>query len=776
MKNNGKKRKKIGLLVSGIMDEFSQSVCRGVCMEAQKQNADVVVFPGKYLDRDLSASPELMYEYQYSTAFSCAQAETIDAVVAIAGSIGCYTTEERIRKMLDQYHKVPVVQVASRMQGYSSVMYDNYTGIREGLIWLIEHGCRKFAMVGANNANDDVKERKQTFCSTLEEYGIPFEPHMFVEGDISRRNQEACARLLDQNPGVEAIFCVNDEVALGLYAELAKRGMYPGRDVSVLGYDDSLTAARANPSLSSVWADGAMLGEKAVGIALRMIAGGGMEQMTLPTRLVKRNSFCGRKHAPDSSKNNGKDHKERSEREWYEQIFYRHNYGNGYKVMEPIRESFHELYAKLEEIRNLHGEKKHEEAEVFWKLADSFFDKEAVNYADIDALMEFFQTMLLYQEKSAADEHEILAVSRQFSKLYQSIVSELASQYGSRVEKEKKHTHAIKLYVQGMMEFEHGNDASYRTVIQNLGWIGIRNASLFLLEQPKIHLQGETFELPEYLYLKAALKDGKSQNISVEKQKITPDRMFAYHTKEQTNKVLFPIFSNEFIYGFLLLDLTEEIFQNGEFYVNQFQSAIKMISLLNQNEQMQQRLEVSLQMLKENNIALDTLSKSDGLTEILNRRGFYDMAEELQSEGRTKGQNVIVMYVDMNNLKIINDRYGHEEGDFSLKLIGQTLKEFVDGNGIAGRIGGDEFACLVYETDPQLSERMPAELAERFDAFNKRCEKTYQVTVSAGCYVIGTDETITIEQALIRADEKMYEMKQLRKKNVENTNMIQQGE
>lgn len=57
--------------------------------------------------------------------------------------------------------------------------------------------------------------------------------------------------------------------------------------------------------------------------------------------------------------------------------------------------------------------------------------------------------------------------------------------------------------------------------------------------------------------------------------------------------------------------------------------------------------------------------------------------------------SLLAVYADLNNLKIINDLYGHEEGDFSIRLVGQFLQDSIGKRGVCGRIGGDEFACLV---------------------------------------------------------------------------------
>lgn len=101
---------------------------------------------------------------------------------------------------------------------------------------------------------------------------------------------------------------------------------------------------------------------------------------------------------------------------------------------------------------------------------------------------------------------------------------------------------------------------------------------------------------------------------------------------------------------------------NGEFLGNQVSAAVKMINLLKTNEEIMKRLEESMAILQKNNIMLDNLSKQDPLTGIMNRRGFFDRSLQLLKECEEQKRTATVFYADMNSLKIINDRYGHDEG------------------------------------------------------------------------------------------------------------------
>lgn len=164
--------------------------------ETEDAGITLVILPGKYLDRDLSERKEIMYEYQYNTLFSFARTDNLDAVLILADSIGCYASSAKIRKLVDSYRGVPCVLIASKLEGYCSVNYDNKSGIQEAMRYLINSlKLTKFGMIGGPNDNTDAYERKQAFFETLSEYGIPYsEKTMFqaVYPDFHRRRSKRC--------------------------------------------------------------------------------------------------------------------------------------------------------------------------------------------------------------------------------------------------------------------------------------------------------------------------------------------------------------------------------------------------------------------------------------------------------------------------------------------------------------------------------------------------------------------------------------------------------
>ena len=155
----------------------------------------------------------------------------------------------------------------------------------------------------------------------------------------------------------------------------------------------------------------------------------------------------------------------------------------------------------------------------------------------------------------------------------------------------------------------------------------------------------------------------------------------------------------------------------------------------------------------------------DELTGIYNRNTFCRKVRELLQEQET--EEFVLVRMDIEHFKLINDRYGHEEGDYSLHTIAEILAEIVQkeqtGDGVVARIGGDEYACALMTE--KKKELLLQELYDAFTVRNEQSDKPYNVTVSIGACALEPGDEHSLADALSLADEQLYEVKKLRKKD-----------
>ena len=179
------------------------------------------------------------------------------------------------------------------------------------------------------------------------------------------------------------------------------------------------------------------------------------------------------------------------------------------------------------------------------------------------------------------------------------------------------------------------------------------------------------------------------------------------------------------------------------------------INLVLQNQQ----LDTLKQNLLRANKELAKLSELDAMTELYNRRGFYKHFSRTLSE--TKRKYAVLVSVDMNRLKHINDTYGHAEGDFAICTLAHGVKAICGKEAVCARFGGDEFDSIVFADDvTELTEEI---LGQRLQEYIDRTEgvdqKPYQITASIGVVIQERSRDLNIEQMIGEADTLMYRNK-----------------
>jgi diguanylate cyclase (GGDEF)-like protein/PAS domain S-box-containing protein len=156
---------------------------------------------------------------------------------------------------------------------------------------------------------------------------------------------------------------------------------------------------------------------------------------------------------------------------------------------------------------------------------------------------------------------------------------------------------------------------------------------------------------------------------------------------------------------------------------------------------------------------LRTLSLSDELTGIYNRRGFFAMAEQQLKLANREKRGIFIVCVDLDYLKIINDELGHQAGDDALIETAKVLKKTFRESDIVARVGGDEFVVLAQETSETNLTTIKNRLKENLNAHNTDKKKTYELSLSMGITRYNPDQPCSIDDLVSKADKLMYEEK-----------------
>lgn len=165
---------------------------------------------------------------------------------------------------------------------------------------------------------------------------------------------------------------------------------------------------------------------------------------------------------------------------------------------------------------------------------------------------------------------------------------------------------------------------------------------------------------------------------------------------------------------------------------------------------------------------LNMLYHEDFLTKLYNRRGFEQFSEEEFSEAKKHNIKTMTLSIDMDNLKYINDVYGHSHGDLALQTIADAMRQACSGCEICARIGGDEFAVFGYDYSEDKAKQYTENFLQYLKDFNADSSLPYCVNASFGYTISDPSLSISREQYMKASDDLLYQNKRKRKEKYGN--------
>jgi LacI family transcriptional regulator len=178
---------------------------------------------------------------------------------------------------------------------WDTLALDNQQGAREATAHLVAQGHRRIAFFGGHGDSSSCRQRRAGYREAMQAAGLAVAPHWEVECLPTRLDAAGCApALFAADPAPTAAVCYNDAVALGLMHGLVERGLAPGRDFAVTGFDDIAEAALSTPSLTTLAAAPRARGRQAAQMLLERLRDPDAEarRIVAPVRLVVRASSC----------------------------------------------------------------------------------------------------------------------------------------------------------------------------------------------------------------------------------------------------------------------------------------------------------------------------------------------------------------------------------------------------------------------------------------------------------------------------------------------------
>ncbi|MDF0606456.1 sensor domain-containing diguanylate cyclase [Neisseriaceae bacterium TC5R-5] len=166
-----------------------------------------------------------------------------------------------------------------------------------------------------------------------------------------------------------------------------------------------------------------------------------------------------------------------------------------------------------------------------------------------------------------------------------------------------------------------------------------------------------------------------------------------------------------------------------------------------------------LAKLVEQEIITTQLASIDELTHLSNRRGFLTLGQYTLNMCTRLSLPAALLFIDLDHFKLINDNFGHAEGDKALINFSRILVETFRESDVIGRLGGDEFVVLMANCLPEDTRSAEQRLQEAITQFNNNHDQSYDIYFSLGCMIYNPVKHHTLELLLNDADTLMYECK-----------------
>ncbi|MCI9273379.1 MAG: LacI family transcriptional regulator [Clostridiales bacterium] len=265
--------RKVLVLAPSLSNQFYASVIRGMETVARKQAYQVLT------------SSTYSREETERELLSMLYSRSVDGVVLLSSKLSADQLSGIAREK-------PLVMCCEYTQGaqLSAVTIDNYQAGREAVEYLIKRGHKRIALI-TNESVYSARQRTQGYLDALTACGLPVKTEFIVPTEYTfQAGVSAAKKLMRIKDPPTAIFAISDELAAGVVKVLNEKGMRPGNDVDVFGFDNTSLAKMITPSLSTVSQPRRQMGEQAMTLLLEKITNKntGNRLVILPHQLVLR--------------------------------------------------------------------------------------------------------------------------------------------------------------------------------------------------------------------------------------------------------------------------------------------------------------------------------------------------------------------------------------------------------------------------------------------------------------------------------------------------------
>lgn len=751
--DSGRARPRIGFQITHIGDDYCKMYLPVLIESCRKAGFDLTVFAGGSLN-----DPNT-YNYQRNAIYNYLGSSNIDVMILLTATLKSYAKQGVFDSFYAKVSALPVISISEPLDGHPSIVIDNASGLSEAIRHLVVcHGRKRVAFVCGPENNPEARERLGVYRKTLEECGLAVDPELICPGEFTARSGSKAVTLLVEERMVsfDAIVAANDCMALSVMAALQSRGFSVPDDVAVVGFDNLGRTAIANPPLTTIGQSFKDEAKKAVEFVQAILEGHEVTTVTkLSTELVVRSS-CG--CLPYTIKT-------------FDRTF-------DLVLGMASAKSGISLETCLEELKKIDmpdtlGEAAFVEGSSFlyaqfhspvaFDDADGFLaslQKFALRPEyDPDCLLFWEQAVLLiamsvspreaFNPRVLAAREKARIVFREARALYQN-----REQFRLIEEADK-----LDRIMQLILLTRELHDL-FSVLAQIVAVLDIRNFFL-VMHEPKKNAVDETLCGPaEGRKLMFAVINGRP--IADMPVPIEGDVLIPYEIMERVEGVCLvasSVYCLDELFGYVCLEPGYYSMNLYSSLLLQLGNVIKRCLLGTQQRRTEDKLRAVLRKLRESNQKLADLSLKDELTGLYNRRGFLDLAQKSLMFAQRMKKHAMLLFIDLDGLKRINDTWGHLAGDTAISGTAIVLKATFRQVDVIARLGGDEFVVLTLDSPFATKDLMLERLKKNTDTFNESDTNSWDLAMSVGVLAIDPGDKRSLEELIKIADGLQYQEK-----------------
>lgn len=735
---------RIGFLASHLEDTYTNELCRGAITGARDNNASLVILPGRYLCPPANVDNEDYMSATYPAVFNYAKNAGFSALVVSIGTIGTFVTMKEMEEFLASFAPIPIVTLSLKIGDYPCVCHDDSIGIKEEVEHFIKvHGKKRIAYITGPQGNVDAERRVKIYRETLIENGIPYDPELVCYSNFCEYCRHSVEPFMDRcrADGVDSFCFANDAMASFAYEYARENRLFLGEDIFIAAYDNTYDCTSITPALSSVNADPAELGYRAVEMAVRSAKNKSVSDVILPTKFIFRDS-CGCRLYNGIPEPTGEQPAQAAER-------VRDEVMGAFKdsaYFAPLKKDLYDFLYDLYVVSSTKGNYGLHDPSRKHKLLD-LLDRMVGVCGSVQRLPEIVMKMyspaigfspdqLGQINTYAAQGLAIWCINLCLFKKSEYVANELRG---------------ISYFSNDVTFISGGKQGEpfYRAVVKKLRDSVIKAACLFTYETPLPARSYGNWQKPDTLVLRALYDDERSIITEKGSTMATAD-LFSTIPANGDALVLLPLLGNAEHFGLMLCRVDAGGLSFAHNVAAHLSISVKIANLV-------AKLDSQVDELDKNARAMHQLSLTDDLTGLLNRRGFFETAGAIVHDQQFNGRKAVIVYGDLDGLKSINDNFGHTEGDEALRCAGKSLITAYPGRMVvASRVGGDEFAMMALLDDDMTPQSVLDTIKLRLTELNAVADKHYVVSMSLGTMEFSCSPAVSLPAIMAQADTRQY--------------------